>query len=130
MATDFSALDRLAVDLTSASAVARSLIRKVFQDTSEEIRDEARGTAARTGLEAYAASIGYTTVEKAASIQAEIGPTPGRRQGSFGFVEDAGGGVRSAPQHALRDALKNAEPGFVSGLEEALGDAVEKAVGG
>lgn len=130
MATDFSELDGLFVDLKSAAPAARPLIRKVFQESAEDIRDEARKTAARTGLESYAASIGYTTREKGAAIEAEVGPTPGRRQGSFGFVEEGGGGVRSAPQHALRDALKHAEPEFFERLEDALGDAVDKAVGG
>lgn len=130
MATDFSELDKLAADLTSAPEEARPFIRKALQYTAHTIRDEWRAEAARTGLAAYAASVGYDTEEKASSITAEIGPTPGRRQASFGFVEDANGGVRSAPQHAGRDALKHAEPDFFDGLEKALHDGLEKAVGG
>lgn len=130
MATDFSDLDKLAADLTAAPAEARPFIRKALQYTAFNIRDEWRATAARTGLAGYAASVGYSTEEKAQSIEAEIGPTPGRRQGSFGFMEDGGGGVRSAPQHAGRDALKHNEPDFFDGLEKALADGLEKAVGG
>ncbi|WP_341945654.1 hypothetical protein [Microbacterium sp. LWH11-1.2] len=130
MATDFSDLDKLAADLTSAPAEARPFIRKALQFTAFNIRDEWRAEAARTGLEAYGASVGYETTEKAQSIEAEIGPTPGRRQGSFGFMEDGGGGVRSAPQHAGRDALKHNEQDFYDGLEKALADGLEKAVGG
>lgn len=130
MATDFSELDKLTQDLRSAPAEARPFIRKALQFTAQNIRDEWRDEAARTGLEAYGASIGYETTEKASSIEAEIGPTPGRRQASFGFVEDANGGVRSAPQHAGRDALKRNEPDFFEGLEKALHDGLEKAVGG
>lgn len=130
MATDFSELDALAIDLTSAPAGIRPGLRSLFQDVSGDIRDEARDAASRTGLEAYGASIGYTTSEKASSIESEVGPTPGRRQGSFGFVEDAGGGVKSAPQHALRDALKHAEPDFFDRIEKLLGDGLDKAVGG
>lgn len=130
MATDFSELDKLAQDLTTAPAEARPFIRKALQFTAFNIRDEWRAEAARTGLEAYGASVGYETSEKATVIEAEIGPTPGRRQGSFGFVEDANGGVRSAPQHAGRNALKNNEADFVEGLEKALADGLRKAVGG
>lgn len=130
MATDFSELDKLYQDLTSAPAEARPFIRKALQFTAFNIRDEWRSEAARTGLTAYGASVGYDTTEKAHSIEAEIGPTPGRRQASFGFVEDANGGVRSAPQHAGRDALKRNEPDFFEGLEKAVHDGLEKAVGG
>lgn len=130
MATDFSELDKLVADLTSAPAEARPFIRKALQFTAHNIRDEWREAAARTGLAAYGASVGYDTTEKATAIEAEIGPTPGRRQASFGFVEDANGGVRSAPQHAGRDALKRNEPDFFEGLEKALADGLNKAVGG
>ncbi len=130
MATDFSELDNLAADLTHAPAEARPFIKAALKITSHLIRDESRQEAARTGLEAYGASIGYDVTEKASSIRSEIGPTPGRRQASFGFVEDAGGGVKSSPQHALRDALKQNEPDFFDGLEKALHDGLEKAVGG
>lgn len=130
MATDFSAVERHVFDLTSAPAEARPFIRRVIQEKSEQIRDEARATAARTGLNAYGASIGYTTTEKPTSIEGEIGPTPGRRQGSFGFMEDAGGGVRSAPQHALRDAMRDNLDDARERLIEAAAEGTRKAVGG
>ena len=62
-------------------------------------------------------------------VEAEVGPHLGRNQGSFGFVEDANGGVRSAPQHAGRDALRANEADFERGLQIALFDATMKAVG-
>jgi hypothetical protein len=127
--SDFSELDDLAKDLTAAPVEARPFIRKALQFTAFNIRDEWRTAAARTGLTAYGASVGYETEEKATVIEAEIGPTPGRRQGSFGFMEDGGGGVRSSPQHAGRDALKNNEADFYDGLEKALADGLERAVG-
>lgn len=130
MATDFSELDSLVADLRGAGAEVRPFVRKALQVTAHKIRDEWRSSASRRGLAAYGRSVGYDTTEKAGTIEAEIGPTPGRRQASFGFVEDANGGVRSAPQHAGRDALKNNEPDFVDGLERAAADALNKAVGG
>lgn len=130
MATDFSAVERHIFDLTSAPAEARPFIRRAIQQKSEDIRDEARAAAARTGLNAYGASIGYTTKESSTSIEGEIGPTPGRRQGSFGFMEEGGGGVRSSPQHALRDAMADNLDDAREQLERAAAEGVRKAVGG
>lgn len=130
MATDFSAVDRLVVDLTSAPAEARPFIRRAIQQKSQDIRDETQDEAARTGLEAYGASIGYTTTELPASIKGEVGPTPGRRQGSFGFVEEGGSGVKSAPQHVLRDSMKRHLPDALEQLAKAASQGLDKAVGG
>ena len=55
------------------------------------------------------------------AIEGEIGPTPGD-SGSFGLVEDANGGVKSAPQHAGRDAARKNEADFIRGLTKAAGD--------
>lgn len=129
MATDFSALDALTADLRSAPAEAIPFIVKATKVTSHKVRDEAREEAARKGLEAYGRSIGYDVTQRATSVRGEIGPTPGRRQSTFGFVEDAGGKVRSSPQHALRDARKKNEPDYFEGLEIALADGLNKAVG-
>lgn len=128
--TDFSELDRLVADLRSVPREVAPFARKALQVTAHNIRDEWREAAARTGLEAYGASVGYDTKVTAGGLEAEVGPTPGRRQASFGFVEDANGGVRSAPQHAGRDALKNNEDDFREGLEIAVADGLRRAVGG
>lgn len=127
--TDFSELMQLAADLTQAPAESRPFIRKALRVTATNIKEEARRTANRTGLGGYAKDITYETHEKASSMDAEIGPTPGDA-GSFGFVEDGGGGVKSAPQHSLRDALKHNEDDFVRGLEIAVADGLRRAVGG
>lgn len=124
---DFSELYSLAADLTKAPAEARPFVRKAVQVTSHKIKDAWREKANRTGLGRYAADVTYETRELAQSIEGEIGPTPGDA-GSFGFVENAGGGVRSAPQHAGRDALEENEEDFVKGLELAVFDGLQKAV--
>lgn len=129
MATDFSELRRLAADLTSAPAEARPFVRTALRVTAHHIKDDWRAGANRTGLHGYAADVTYEMRESAGSVEAEIGPTPDGDQGSFGFVEDAGGGVRSAPQHAARDALERNEEDFVRGLEIALADGLVKALG-
>lgn len=127
MADDFSELRALAADLTAAPNEARPFVRKALQVTARNIKDEWRKGANRTGLSRYAADITYETEEKRGSVEAEIGPTVGD-SGSFGFVEDAGGGVKSAPQHAARDALEANEEDFVNGLEIALADGLRAAI--
>lgn len=129
MADDFAELRELAADLTAAPEEARPFIRKAVQVTAHKIKDDWRKGADRSGLHKYAADITYETEEKASEIEAEIGPTIGD-SGSFGLVEDAGGGVKSAPQHAGRDAMEANEGDFVDGLEFALFDGLKKAVGG
>lgn len=130
MATDFSEFDKLSIDLTSASDEVIPFVVLATKVSSHKIRDDAREEAARSGLEAYGQSIGYDVTHRATAIRGEIGPTRGRRQSSFGFVENAGGKVRSAPQHALRDAKKANEPDYFDGIEKALADGMDKAVGG
>lgn len=127
MADDFSELRELAADLTQAPEESRPFIRKALQVSAQKIRDDWRKGANRSGLGRYAADITYETEEKQSSIEAEIGPTIGD-SGSFGFVEDAGGGVKSAPQHAARDALEKNEDDMVHGLELALFDGLREAI--
>ena len=124
---DFSELYELAADLTAAPAETRPFVRKAVQVTAHKIRDEWRRNADRTGLGGYAADVTYDTTEKAASVEAEIGPTIGD-SGSFGFVEEGGGGVKSRPQHAARDAVEHNEEDFVNGLEIALADGLRAAI--
>jgi len=127
MADDFSELRELAADLTRAPAEARPFVRKALQVTAQHIKDDWRKGANRSGLARYAADITYETKEKASEIEAEIGPTIGD-SGSFGFVEDAGGGVKSAPQHAGRDAMEANEDDFADGLEHAIFDGLRAAI--
>lgn len=127
MADDFAELRELAADLTAAPEEARPFIRKAIQVTAHKIKDDWRKGANRSGLHKYAADITYETKEKASEIEAEIGPTIGD-SGSFGLVEDAGGGVKSAPQHAGRDAKEANEQDFVDGLELAIFDGLRAAI--
>lgn len=127
MADDFAELRELAADLTAAPEEARPFIRKAVQVTAHKIKDDWRKGADRSGLHKYAADITYETEEKRASIEAEIGPTIGD-SGSFGLVEDAGGGVKSSPQHAGRDAKEANEEDFVDGLELAIYDGLRAAI--
>lgn len=128
MADDFSDLYSLAADLSNAPAAATRNVKKAVQFTATEIKQDWRQGAERTGLSGYAASVDYDMEYGPNEIGAEIGPNLGRNQGSFGFVEDANGGVRSAPQHAGRSALEANEPDFIRGLEIAIFDATTEAI--
>lgn len=129
MADDLSELYELAADLADAPESASRNIRKAIQFTATVIKQDWRQGAERTGLTGYAASIDYDMKYGPTEIGADIGPNLGRNQGSFGFVEEGGGGVKSAPQHAGRDAMEANEPDFVRGLEIAIFDATAEAVG-
>jgi hypothetical protein len=127
---DFSELYELAADLTDAPERAAKYVEKALKFTSVEMKQDWRQGAERTGLEPYAASIDFDITHGPGEIRSEIGPNIGKAQGSFGFVEDGGGDVQSAPQHAGRSALRANEAGFYRGLEIAVFDATAEAISG
>lgn len=130
MADDFSEFYELAADLTDVPAEANKRIVQALKFSSVEIKQDWSQGAEASGLEAYSRSIDFDIKFPGGAIESEIGPNLSRRQGMFGFVEDAGGDVRSAPQHAGRDALEANEEDVYRGLEiaitNALVDKVEK----
>lgn len=121
---DFSELLSLAADLGDAPKEAVPNVIKATEVTARNVKDDWRESADRTGLAGYAADVDYDMVLEAPMIGADIGPTPGD-SGSFGFVEDAPGGVPSDAQHAGRDAAKAAEPDYVRGLLIAISEPLE-----
>lgn len=123
---NFDELNQLTADLGDAPVKLIPFARKAVEVTARNIKDDARKTAKRRGLNKYAASIDYDMqLDTDGSIGAEIGPNLGKAQGTFGFVEDAAGGVRSTPQHALRNAAKSNEADFEKGLLQAGEDALK-----
>lgn len=129
MADDFSELYELARDLSDVPAEANKRIKQAIEHTAVEIKRDWQQGAAASGLENYARSVDYDMNYPGDAIEAEIGPNLSKRQGSFGFVEEGGGGVRSAPQHAGRDALEANEPDLDRGLEIAITNAVIDKLG-
>lgn len=121
MSDDLSELLKLAQDLGNVPAEASANVRSAIQFTATNVKKDWRAGADRTGLGGYAADITYETRELKSSVVAEIGPTPGD-SGSFGLVEDARGDVKSAPQHAGRDAMRKNEKDFIDGLAKAACD--------
>lgn len=119
---DFSEVTKMVADLGQVERKSIPNIRKAVEVTARHVKDDSRKTAKRTGLGGYAASFDYEMKYEDGSIGADIGPNLGRPMGSFGFVEDAPGGVLSAPQHALKRAAKKNEADFEKGLLKAIGD--------
>lgn len=133
MADDFSELRQLEADLRSVPPVANRNVKKAIEVTARHIKDDWRAgsTVSRGYAKTYAAAVDYTISIPGGAIEAEIGPSLGKTPGaSAGFLEDAPGGVTSAPQHAGRDALEANEDDFERGLEiaifEALGGVMDK----
>lgn len=121
---DFSEVNKFIADLGDVPLKLVPNVRKAVEVTARNVKDDWRKGAKRSGLKKYAASIDYDMkLDTDGSIGAEIGPNLGRVQGTFGFVEDAPGGVRSTPQYAGRKAAKANEADFISGLTKAIGDA-------
>lgn len=120
---DFSELTELAADLGVAPAKVAPNVRKAVEVTARHVKDDWRKGADRTGLGGYAADVTYDMKYADGAIGAEVGPTPGD-SGSFGLVEDANGDVRSAPQHAGRDAARKNEADFIRGILKATEDTL------
>jgi len=128
VADDFSELYQLSADLRGAGENVARFVDKAVKFTSVEIKKDWAQGAERSGLGNYSKSIDFDMKYGPGLIESEIGPNLAKRQGNFGFVEDGGGDVRSAPQHAGRDALEANEPDFRHGLEVAGFDALMEAV--
>lgn len=129
MAEDFSELYALSEDLTEVPAEAHPRIVQALKYTSVEIKQDWAQGADRSGLENYARSIDFDIDASNDVIESEIGPNQGKKQGRFGFVEDANGDVQSAPQHAGRDAAEANEENFYRGLEIAATNALIDKLG-
>jgi hypothetical protein len=119
---DFSELRILGAELARVPAEVAPKVRKSIEVTARYVKDDWAKDANRKGLSSYSKSVDYEVTESSDSVEAEIGPNVGKKQGRFGFVEEANGGVGSAPQHAGRDASRKNEKDFVKGLEDAIGD--------
>ena len=122
----------LSRDLREADAKALDNLETALASTAKKVKASWQKKASRTGLKKYAASVDYSKPNRnaafgGASIEVDIGPNLSRGVGapSFGFVEDAPGGVKSAPQHAGRDALADNADDFEKGINIAIGDLLD-----
>ncbi len=130
MSDGFEDLYTLSKDLSDVPAEANKRIKQAIEHTAVEVKRDWQQGAEASGLGNYARSIDYDMKYPGDAIEAEIGPNLGKRQGRFGFVEEGGGDVRSAPQHAGRSSLEANEPDFYRGLEIAIFDALADEIEG
>lgn len=127
-ASDFFELARV---FESAGPKALENVKKAVSRSAFAAKKFWQSDADRTGLEQYAAAVDYDIVEVqmfgGATVEARIGPNLDRGVGlpSFGFVEEAPGGVRSAPQFAGRAAIESVAEDLERGLMIALEEAGE-----
>lgn len=121
----------LSRDLDRADKQAVGNVEKALKVTAMNVKKSWQKKAKRTGLTGYAASVDYEVKRFAAfggaAVEAEVGPNLSRGVGvpSFGFVEDAPGGVKSAPQHAGRDSLADNADDFERGISIAIGELLD-----
>lgn len=124
--SDFDALirDLGTVPRHSGRFVKPALERSAFKAKGkwQEIAKAASGAHAK----GYPSKITYDVKGDFPSYEAEVGPTLGG-QGSLGILEDAPGGVQSAPQKARPAVLREVEADFEKGLDRAVDDALRRA---
>lgn len=99
---------------------ARKNVEFAARESKDVWQGAARGPSGRHARR-YPGSIDYTMqLDTDGSIGAEVGPNINRSQGSLGFLDEGGGGVAAAPQHAGRKAAKVAEKELEIGALKAL----------
>jgi hypothetical protein len=125
---DFGEMNTLAADLGDAGVKVIPFTRKAVEVTARYIKDDWRDEAKKINsvLNRYPSSVDYDMeLDTDGLIAAEIGPNLGKAMGSFGFVEEASGDIRSAPQRNVDRALRNNLADFEKGILQAGEDALK-----
>lgn len=128
---DFSAIDRLVVDLGDAQDVGANAT-KAMQVAAGNVktgwRDRIKGSS---HVSAGASSISYELTGKAgdrSELSADIGPTLTAAQGPIvGLVEMGAPKQNLAPHGYGLAALKDEQDDFVAGNQKAVDDTLKKA---
>lgn len=119
---DFSEIQTLVADLGTIPAKAVTNVRKAVEVSARHIKDDWQANAKKSNprhAKRYAHTINYDMeFDVDGAIGAEVGPVLGG-QGSLGFLEEAKGGVRSAPQQNARRALRANLADFEKGILKA-----------
>jgi hypothetical protein len=126
---DFSSLNTLAADFGKVAADVMPNVLKAIQVTSVHTKNDARDAAKKANrkhAKAYPYSIDFDIEKKPGQISSQVGPNLSKNQGSLGILEEAQGGVRSAPQSNLRTAAKKNIPDFEKGMRLAAGSVTKK----
>jgi hypothetical protein len=119
---DFSGVMELTADMGAAAARVIPNVRKTVEVSARNIKEDWRAEAKKANrghAKEYPSAINYDMeLDTDGSIGAEIGPVLGA-QGSLGILEEAPGGVASAPQGNARRALRNNLADFEKGILKA-----------
>lgn len=124
-------LDALIHDLgvfpQHAGRFVESALKVTAQGMKEDWQDLAKGPSGGHAKR-YPPSIDYDiTKSEFPHFSAEVGPSLSRSQGPLGILEEANGGVKSAPQNLRPSVVRANETDFVRGMEKARDDALSRA---
>ena len=114
---DFSAVDKLAVDLGKAPAEALPKVIQAVTVTAHHVKDDWRQAWSGSGhVPGGASSISYDLM----GLSAEIGPEVGGSGSLVGMLEN--GTPNTGPREYGSKALHNNEADFIKGIEKATED--------
>lgn len=105
----------LALDKAASGSVlaVRAVVEKGALNIKEDAKNRVSGLA---HAPAYPSAITYDMTYGLGSIEAEIGPDKGRRQGALGNLLEFGS-VNNAPIPHMGPALRAEEPKFTEAME-------------
>jgi hypothetical protein len=125
---DFGEVLTLSADFGEAGTKVVPFARAALEVSARHIKDDWREEAdgVNSSLKRYGAAVSYDIdLNTDGGMSAEIGPDLSKRQGTFGFIEEANGGVRSAPQRNVDKALRRNLADFEKGMAQAGEDALK-----
>jgi hypothetical protein len=118
---DISQLAALAADLRRHSRETPSKLVPVVSRGALQIkRDWQRAWSGLAHAPALPAAVTYDVKVGARTVEAEIGPDKGRRQGALGNIIEFGTS-NNAPIPGGAPALRNEEPKFLTAVEKIAG---------
>lgn len=123
-----SDLDALIRDLGEFPRSGEKFVRSALEKSAHEAKGAWRdiaSAASGTHAKGYPHKIDYDVTGSDMQWEAEVGPQLGG-QGSLGILEDAPGGVRSAPQKARPAVVSKVAPDFERGMDRAVDDALRR----
>lgn len=120
------AIEEYAAVLRAAETAAMEQVKPVFVRALYNIKTSAKSRAAgHPHLPFYAASISYDSKRVGMTLEGEVGPDKGKRQGPLGNIAEYGTSHHGPYLPVLGPATEEEIPRY----EQALADAIERAFG-